>query len=519
MPESKKPRKPQAGATFAAGAGANAVLVAPALVVWAAVVLTLWPSHGRTFNWDEVDYAQAARAGVVANAFERGSLSATEFYRLARAKQTGVEPSLPAGYDEAKDPFLLRHFHPPLLIYLTSVASDAFGAHDERAFRVVQLLGALAFVVTILLSYRWLSVSPTWAGLLIVSTVAYWLSLLLFASLSMHGWLGVWMVACCALTARWLNGRYARVGILLCVSLALSVLTLETGLVTLFGVFVSLALWGQSSPTLRSRTLWRDALTGAALTALVVFALWPGSALKISLAKTFAMHAYRFRAGSESALAGERAGWVLSALYAPLLVALGASAFLLARLRAESRRWGAFFVLGLTNILAMSKLAFSPMYFAPGLAAFACLAGYACDRLASSRLRALAAAVALAAVATSPFFWTPPSGNDPTRGNIALLREKLRGREAFVDGANIYGYYLGDSYNVRPVAVSYDGRTLSTRERGKYEAVGAREVAGKVVVLLARTDALYPLERELLGGCSRQDGDAMRVYDCAPVGR
>jgi hypothetical protein len=499
-------------------AGTGVRIAASALVVWAAVVLTLWPTHGRTLGWDEVDYVQAARKGVAANALERDSLSASEFYRFARSKQAGGEPVLPAGYDEAKDPFLLRHFHPPLAIYMTSVVASVIGAEDERAYRAAQLLGALVFIVTLLLSYRWLTESPTWAGLLIVSALAYWLSLVLFASLAMHGWMAVWTVAASAFASRWISVRGMRVGLLLCVCLAFSLLTLETGVVALAGVFVSLALWGRVAPTLRSRELWRDTAVGVVIVALVVVALWPGAVLKISLAKALAMHVYRVRLGQEYAAVGEKAGRVYSSLYAPMLLALAACAWLFATQRAGIRRWGAFFVLGAISLLVMVKFAVSPMYLAPGLAPFACLAGYACDRFGSARARAFVAAFALVVVAASPLLWLPPGGGDPVRGNIRLLREKLRGREALVDGANIYGYYLGDSYTIRPATVSYDGRTLSLRERGKYEAVTPATVAGKVVVLVARTHEPYPLERELLGGCSRQDGKALRVYDCATGG-
>jgi len=498
--------------------GSLVVLAASAIVVWAAVVLTVWPSHGRTFNWDEVDYAVAAEAGVLGNALERGSLSATEFYRFAKSKQGGGEPVLPVGYDEARDPFLLRHFHPPLVVYLTSVVSAFGGARDERVLRSGQLLGALALVIFMLAAYRGLSQPPTWAGLLIVSILTYWLSLILFSSLSMHGWMAVWIVAASALTARWLGGRERWAGVLLCVCMALSLLTLETGLANLLGVVISLALWGRRSPELRGRALWKDVAIGACITALVVVALWPGVVFKISMAKTFAMHAYRIRLGDEYAVVGEKAGKIFSVLYAPTLLALAAGALLFATVRADIRRWGAFLIIGSVNLLLLVKFAISPSYLAPGLAPFACLAGYACDRLSSPRARVLVAAVALLTVAASPLFWLPPSGDDPAMRNVEWFKEKLRGREALVDGANIYGYYLGDAYSVRPALISYDGKTLYVRRDGRYEAVGADEVTGKVVVLLSRTAKLYPLEQDILRGCSREDGESVRLYDCGAGG-
>jgi len=77
-------------------------------------VLLLWPQHGRALNWDEVDYVSAAREGVVTNLWERGSLSVPAYVRFAYDKVRHREPHLPAGYQEAEDPFRLRHGHSPV---------------------------------------------------------------------------------------------------------------------------------------------------------------------------------------------------------------------------------------------------------------------------------------------------------------------------------------------------------------------------------------------------------------------
>ena len=113
------------------------VAVALALT-WLAVALLLAPRHGALFTWDEVDYAQAARQGFVANWLEEGGLSLPAFLGFVQARLDDTPVVFPKGYDEATDPLNLRHLHPPLLTYMMVPFS---GAQSERVLRLVLLLG------------------------------------------------------------------------------------------------------------------------------------------------------------------------------------------------------------------------------------------------------------------------------------------------------------------------------------------------------------------------------------------
>jgi hypothetical protein len=84
--------------------------------VWLVVVALLWQTHGALLSWDEVDYLDAAKLGVWANATDAGSLSPGEFVRFSLAKRSGRAVALPPGYDEERDPLLVRHYHPPFVV-------------------------------------------------------------------------------------------------------------------------------------------------------------------------------------------------------------------------------------------------------------------------------------------------------------------------------------------------------------------------------------------------------------------
>jgi len=86
------------------------------------LLVNQYAALSRALTFDEVDYVQAARHGLLDNYLERGSLSFLQFVALARAKAVkdthAVEllaPSLPPENDSLE---YLRHDHPPLMFYL-----------------------------------------------------------------------------------------------------------------------------------------------------------------------------------------------------------------------------------------------------------------------------------------------------------------------------------------------------------------------------------------------------------------
>lgn len=221
------------------------------------------------------------------------------YVTFALAKISGTDPTLPPGYDERRDPLILRHYHPPFVVLLLS---GVLPSKSERVIRSVQLLGALAFTCSILLSYWSISGSTSWPGMLLTSLLALWMIRLMFSSVSFHGWEVVWTTTTAALMGRWLGVRKRALGVLLCASLALAVLTLETGLLVWAGAILCLAIWrARSSGGGGAAFRWCPFAVGILLMVLFVMVVWPGSVIKASLLKIPALYAYRIWLGEECA--------------------------------------------------------------------------------------------------------------------------------------------------------------------------------------------------------------------------
>ncbi len=482
--------------------------------MWISVAIFLWPYHGALLTWDEVDYVNAAQLGVWANAIEKGSLTPLQFARLAKAKTSG-QTYLSQGYDESKDPFLLRHFHPPLVIYLESLILRPYGHPGERVVRSSQLCGALALIGALFLAYRSLGRQVQWPGMIVIALLAFWMCQSLFSSLQFHGWAAVWAVALSTVLFRWLDRFEASLAIAVSVSLALGALTLETAAILLVGIFVCLILWRPRRMAVSRSSWWSGALV-LTLTVLLVSLAWPGALLKLSPIKTLAMYLYRIRLGQEYAHINYRS---FLATLAPMLVLIPpAGAWLLFCDREHSRRWGPYVIIGAIYGLTMTKFAIGAYYLVAALAPFTVVIAFAADRLRSTWARTSIAAAVTILVGLSTFsaYRSRPQ-QDPLGQDLPWLRESLRGREILADGAHIFRYYLGDDYVIQTIVPSYDGKLLE-RTEGKYSPLSPREVSGKIVLVLNRgSNELKPSELDLLGHCSRRDGAFVRMYDCGEV--
>lgn len=489
--------------------------VLAAIAVWLAVTAALWPAHAKLLNWDEVDYVNAGRLGAWTNAIEHGSLSPFEFLAFANSKRLRTEPELPPDYVEERDPLVLRHWHSPFVVYLLSVVVDPARPSDEHLVRSVPLLGALVLIAALLVGYRALSGGGTAIGTAVVLALAFWMSMVLFQSVSFHGWAAVWTVTTAHFAARWLEGRTLARATALCASLALGLLTLETGLFVWAGAVLCLVLWrGAERLWGRRGFLVRYVLPGGLLAALLTVAAWPGVLLKVSLLKSVATHAYRVSLGEEYAGFVERFPDIFLGFLPLVATSTVAVMWLLHASRDDMRRWGPFAVVAGTYGLVMVPVALSGSHVLAALAPLACLVGLAADRLEERLSRPLLGlATALLIVITIPLWY--PNSSDPEREDLDWLRERLRDRESLVDGGHIVAYYLGDAYRIQPVIPDYGADALLIRRAGEYVTVSAADVAGKVIVLEAKRPEKASVERDLLGRCARADRPTVRLYDCS----
>jgi hypothetical protein len=476
------------------------------LGVWILVLVILWNAHSLLLNWDEVDYVNAAKQGVWANLTERGSLTPQEYIAFARSKLLGRPPNLPPNYEEARDPFNLRHFHPPFVVVLLSPLSDM---RSERLLRSIQLLGALSFISVVLLSYRGLSPTPKATGYLTVSVLVVWAARLLFSSISMHGWEAVWVTAVAALLSRWLRDGQRGTWAALCASLALALFTLETGLIVCVIAALCILVW--SPATVAARASWCWVVLGTASVILFVMIIWPGVILKASLIKSVLLYLYRMKSMEEYSSVSKQSLYLVWTLLPVWLPSIPAISWLVLADRSNVRRWAPYVVVGSVYSVALLRFAVSPSYVVAAIGPLICVIGLVADNLSSVRIRVLVTGVCLlVAWGTAPRL---TEGNESARDDLRYLGAALRDREALMDGGHIYQYYLGPRFAIRPVTVSYDGESISVRENGTYRKLGKQDLGGKLVVL-QKNRRVGPSLSSLLEGCQRTEKNTIRLYDC-----
>ena len=255
-------------------------------------------------------------------------------------------------------------------------------------------------------------------GLVTVGVLGLWAGRLLFHSIQCHGWMTIWTLASVVALGRWLHKRERAWGIATSVFLALTVVTLHTGLVVVAGAVVAVLVLGRLDRRLRAR--WREVAVGGSIVLSAVLLLWPGSVAKLSLLRIFAQYAYLMSIGKE--WAGSRALLGQNSLaLLPLLALLPAlSWWVCARQRSAVARWGPAFVIGVLYAIPVVPHMVTPTYLLPALGSLIPLVGWLVDSQPTRWRAQVVGGAACALVALS--WWATPianrGGRGPTRGSL-----------------------------------------------------------------------------------------------------
>jgi hypothetical protein len=478
-------------------------------------VLLLWPQHGRVLNWDEVDYVSSARMGVVTNLLERGSMSVPDYIRFGRAKINHEAPRLPAGYEEVDDPFHMRHGHSPGVVVAMVPAADAEG---ERWPRGVQMLGAVALTIALLVAYRLVSTTWTWAGALVILLVAPWYGWHMFRTVQFHGWSTVWLCLAVGFLCRWFTtGRQRSWGIALCVSLAALILTLESSAFVILGVVACLVIWVRGLGR-RAREPWirRYLLPGLLTVLAVTVAVWPGLVLKGGLLKLPAERFYQVFLGEGEIYYFNRSADLLSYLL-PTAIGVTVLIYLWRNRRDEMLRWGPLVVVSAVYLVSVVRFAVSETYFLPAFAPLLLLLAWIVGDL---RPRVQAAAVTALAVVMVAGAVSMVRSNDKgrqadrtARADFTFVGDFLGTSRGMLDGGHVFRYYL-PGHHIEDL--SYDTEGLLVRQAGKYDRVPPSGYQGAVVGILAtRTTFLNgPPAADLSSRCPRIDRPTVVLWDC-----
>jgi hypothetical protein len=486
-------------------------LLATVLTVTLAWILR--SPHRAVLDWDEVSYVTAARLGWWPNAWDRGSLSPGALLAFIQAKAQHQAPRLPEGYEEDLDPLLLRNLHPPFIVFLEVPFAWSM---DEPVLRLGQLLGGWTLLGALLLAHRWTSSRPTRMGLVTVGVLGLWAGRLLFRSIQCHGWMTIWTLASVVALGQWLHKRERAWGVASSVFLALTVVTLHTGLVVLAGAIVAVLVLGRLDR--RARVRWREAAMGGSIVLSVVLVLWPGSVAKLSLLRSFAQYAYLMRIGKE--WAGSRALLCQNSLaLLPLLVLLpGLSWWVCARQRSAVARWGPAFLIGVLYAIPVVPHMVTPTYLLPALGSLIPLVGWLVDAQPTRWRTRVVGGATCALVALS--WWGTPiaKGEDAAyREDLLWLESALRDHETLADGAHILRHYLGPDYRIRTLWVTYEGDALLLRERGEYRPLTTQDTGGRFVLIEARRPGFPATAQRIsaLAGCPLAVRRTVLLFDCS----
>lgn len=312
-----------------------------------------------TFLYDEADYAFAASKGVIANALDSPSLSLLDFLALGlanRKAEKNTQTRGKAGETLAEyvrgigDITLYRHYHPPLYFYTLSVAGRLCG-FNERGLRLVSvsavvltafLVGYFAFCLMRETGVHF-GVAVTTGGVAFLFTASAPILIETGMLVTPHSLFAVFAAATVGCVGMFLvTGRrfWWRATAL---SLGLGFLTLEYALVLAASVIFALALAQQGKRSEDGGQYGHLMLEAFAIVLIVIFVLWPGGLVKLTIIKNYLFFLYfaLMRAESAYGSASLTEIWRMRIVESPqLLFAVGALLLLAWRMRRNAKLVG-----------------------------------------------------------------------------------------------------------------------------------------------------------------------------------
>jgi hypothetical protein len=317
---------------------------------------------------------------------------------------------------------------------------------------------------------------------------------------------------------RWLEERDKVAGAICCVCAALSLLSLETGVLLLLGMGICLFIWRpRPSTQAEKRDYLRQITLGALLVGLIVIILWPGAITKISLAKAFAIYIYRIGEGQEYAV-GRLNFQAMSVLAIILLTLVTIATRRQLRDKARGPCWGPYVIISCLYLVALSRFALSITYILPAFGLIGCLIGSTVDQFTKPAVKAVCIATALLLVYGS----LPPILSRDTsigaRSDLVWLSGALRGRNTLADGGHIYRHYLNQGYTIHDISLSYGADFLLRREKGEYKPLGKNDIAGSIVLIQQRPNqVIKDLAAQILADCKRVERASLIFWDCGQM--
>ncbi|PIY10501.1 MAG: hypothetical protein COZ18_05840 [Flexibacter sp. CG_4_10_14_3_um_filter_32_15] len=341
-------------------------------------------------NWDEVDYVNATKLGVLTNAFEIEGMDLISYVQLGLAKKqkdeqkvAQIATQLP---NENLDPLLKRHLHPTLPIYYWSFFTDSDPIQAENNFRwsniILGWLTACSFIASLWIIGKLTPSSYFYMCIVASFFITHSLSFAAFTLLNYHTFHLLATILYLGILVKYIekqsldNNSNYKYAYLLGVGVAILFLTLEMALVVVGGSFIAIILIGKWKLLIDFPSMWRAFVSF--LITLVLF--WAGAIWKGAMVKSWLNYAYRIfgDGNAEYKKVSLFHNWIELIKANPTLftfIFLGLS-FAIYQIYKKKLPFYYFvpFTVGLIYAVAMTPFMLHPVYVIPslGMLLFAC---------------------------------------------------------------------------------------------------------------------------------------------------
>lgn len=472
------------------------------LIVWfvasALLYLTLQPTIRLALQWDEVNYILAARQGLITNATDSTSMTATEFIRFVQAKYQN-RPSQPsAAYDESQDVFMLRHTHPPLLQYALSIlGTERLAPGYEFQQRLIHFMGGVILIGTMLWGYVRMSSRPTVAGMITLAAAALLSAFFLCRDLNCHLWIAISLVPASLAVGRFMKLQSAASGLLAGACLGLNFLGLQTGLFTSFFAVIAIGIWTippalkadgfKLNVILQQLKLWikHSAWMIAGFFAFLLVT-YPGSIIRLSMLRIIAVYAYLIVKSSEYSGVSDRYSGLLALTFPLVVLGIIGLGLFVSRRDPELKHFRiATIIIAIGYGLVMAKFLLNVTYIIPALALMSVAGVVFISSMRSAILEIVTAAGMIGSTAYIILSF-PVDTHRYTVDQMQHMAGVIGTRQAWVEGGHCMRYYNPEiAEQIHDVTLADANTALTYRDTSTltYKKISDQELAGSLVIL------------------------------------
>ena len=262
------------------------------------IFLLIISPPNRILNFDEIDYFNASRKGFLVNAFDSSSLGIKNFLLLSFWKLNIIStPPKFFEYSESIDTFLLRHFHPPFLQYISSyfafIPKEDFKTAEKFVFLLRWGLGCIFIISSYFISASLFKVKKKNFYYLVKILFISYSALLLALYLQYHLLIAIVLLFTSYLFLNLLNNPIKRNFLIFSLTLAFSIISLET---TLFSIIILSTIY------LLINIKKANSIFNLFRKIFIYFwflpfsfslILWPAALFKLSIFKSYGMYIYK----------------------------------------------------------------------------------------------------------------------------------------------------------------------------------------------------------------------------------